>query len=126
MFCKFKRADSINEFAILLSIISLVFFSMNTYVKRSVQARVKDLTDGVISSKHLNQINLGETDIRRHTRTASAYQENFAQDKILNIRQEAEINTTSIYQDPDKAVHTPLKGDQDGISPPVLPYPERH
>jgi Na+(H+)/acetate symporter ActP len=46
-----RRGQSLVDLAIILSVVGLVFVTMNTYIKRGLQARVKDLTDYVISPK---------------------------------------------------------------------------
>jgi len=67
-----RKADSINEYVIILAIVGIVFVSMNTYLKRSIQAKVKDLTDATISMKmseeerQLPQINKGSSHFERN------------------------------------------------------------
>jgi Flp pilus assembly pilin Flp len=43
--CKDKQAQSIIEYAIVLSLVTAVFIGMQTYLKRGVQAAVKISTD---------------------------------------------------------------------------------
>jgi Flp pilus assembly pilin Flp len=43
-----KKADAIIEYAVIIGLVSLAFFAMNTYVKRGLQGRVKDMADSFI------------------------------------------------------------------------------
>jgi hypothetical protein len=55
MFMKNKRAASILEYSIMLGLIVLVFYVMNTYIKRSMQANVKDGTDYFLGGGNVMQ-----------------------------------------------------------------------
>ncbi len=43
-----RKAQSLTEIALILATIGLVFVGMEIYIKRGLQGRVKDLTDGFL------------------------------------------------------------------------------
>jgi hypothetical protein len=43
-----RKAQSLTEIALILATIGLVFVGMEIYVRRGLQGRVKDLTDGFL------------------------------------------------------------------------------
>ena len=45
-----KRANSVVEYAIILGVVILALSTMNIYIKRGVQGKVKDLSDGFIGA----------------------------------------------------------------------------
>ena len=59
MFAKFRmtKGVSILEYSLLLGIIGLVFIGMNTYVKRALQGRIKDMTNQFIGSEQVGDVN---------------------------------------------------------------------
>ncbi len=59
---KLKRAMALPEYVILIILVVLALATMNTYLRRTIQARVKDLTDAVISDKQLASLNDPETE----------------------------------------------------------------
>lgn len=48
-----KAADSLTEYALILGIVSLALVGMNTYIKRGVQGRIKDMADNFISRRQV-------------------------------------------------------------------------
>ncbi|MFH1519361.1 MAG: hypothetical protein ABIE75_02180 [Candidatus Omnitrophota bacterium] len=54
---RLKRAMALPEYVILIILVVLALATMNTYLRRAIQARVKDLTDAVISDKQLASLN---------------------------------------------------------------------
>lgn len=48
MFTWNRKASSVLEYAIALGIVSMTLTAMSTYLKRGIQARVKDMTTGLI------------------------------------------------------------------------------
>lgn len=58
MFKKKSRASTITEYALILGTVFLSLVGMNTYLKRGIQARVKDLTTHFIV-RDLYEGNLG-------------------------------------------------------------------
>lgn len=51
-----KTASSFLEYMVILGIVSAVLLGMNVYVKRGVQAKVKDLTDALIGTEQVVDI----------------------------------------------------------------------
>jgi hypothetical protein len=47
-----QRGQGLTEVALLLMVVGLVFIAMEVYVKRGVQARIKDLSDNMIGKEH--------------------------------------------------------------------------
>jgi len=45
-----RSGNTVVEYAIILGIVILAFSTMNIYIKRGVQGRVKDMADGYIGS----------------------------------------------------------------------------
>lgn len=52
-----KRAVALSNYVILISLVVMGLVTMHTYLRRAVQARVKDLTDAVISDRQLGSLN---------------------------------------------------------------------
>ena len=52
-----KSASSFMEYTIILGVVSAVLIGMNTYVKRGVQARLKEMTDYFISNEQVVEVN---------------------------------------------------------------------
>jgi len=49
----FRRGQNLVDLALIIGVVGLVFIGMEVYIKRSVQGKVKDLTDYIISDKQL-------------------------------------------------------------------------
>ena len=54
---KDKAASSFMEYALILGVASAVLIGMNTYIKRGIQGRLKEMTDYFISPTQLVEIN---------------------------------------------------------------------
>ncbi|MCK4912882.1 MAG: hypothetical protein KAS05_04070 [Candidatus Omnitrophica bacterium] len=50
---RFRKAEALFQYAILITVVALGLVTMHTYLRRSIQAKVKNLTDHIISSKQL-------------------------------------------------------------------------
>ena len=46
----FKRGQTLTEIALIIGIVGLVFIGMEIYVRRGLQAKVKDLSDTMIGA----------------------------------------------------------------------------
>jgi len=59
MFIKIKKiyGSSLLEYSLLIGIIGLAFMAMNTYAKRGLQGRIKDMTDYFISNQQVGEVN---------------------------------------------------------------------
>jgi hypothetical protein len=42
-----RRAQSLNEYAVLIVIVTMAFVAMQTYIKRGLQGKIKDLADQI-------------------------------------------------------------------------------
>ncbi len=47
----FRRGQNLVDLALIIGVVGLVFIGMETYIKRSVQGKLKDLTDYIVSDK---------------------------------------------------------------------------
>lgn len=67
------RGSSFFEYSVMLAMVALAFYVMNTYIKRGIQARVKEMSDHTISRDQVDQANediaysLTTTTIPRYT-----------------------------------------------------------
>ncbi len=52
-----KRGSSFMEYVIVIGIVSLLLTGMNIYIKRGIQAKLKDMTDYFITNKQEAEIN---------------------------------------------------------------------
>ncbi|MDO8489128.1 MAG: hypothetical protein Q7S42_03345 [Candidatus Omnitrophota bacterium] len=48
---EFSRGQSLVDLAIIIGVVGLVFIGMQTYIKRGIQGKVKDLTDYIVSDQ---------------------------------------------------------------------------
>ncbi|MBU1998962.1 MAG: hypothetical protein KKE64_05660, partial [Candidatus Omnitrophica bacterium] len=44
-----KRGNALGEYALILGIVTIALVSMNVYMKRGIQGKVKDMTDYFIA-----------------------------------------------------------------------------
>lgn len=54
---KSRKAFALFHYAIVITIVALGLATMHTYLRRSIQAKVKDLTDHIISERQLASLN---------------------------------------------------------------------
>ena len=54
---KRRKATALLQYSILITIVALVMATMNVYLKRSIQAKVKTLTDVIICDRQLGSLN---------------------------------------------------------------------
>jgi hypothetical protein len=47
-----RKSQSLTETALILATVGLVFVGMEVYIRRGVQARIKDLSDNMIGKEH--------------------------------------------------------------------------
>ena len=45
-----RRGQNLADLALIIGVVGLVFIGMEVYIKRSVQGKVKDLTDYIVSN----------------------------------------------------------------------------
>ncbi len=46
-----RKGQSLADLALIIGVVGLVFIGMEVYIKRSVQGKLKDLTDYIVSNK---------------------------------------------------------------------------
>lgn len=68
---KKSSGHSFTEYALLIGVISLAFFAMNTYIKRGLQGQVKDMTDYFISADQVGSINPDNSTVNNTSNTVS-------------------------------------------------------
>ena len=66
---KYKKGMAVLQYAILLVIVTFSLVTMNVYLRRSIQAKVKDLTDLCIGREHIGL--LDETEYTRDSSSSS-------------------------------------------------------
>ena len=52
-----RKAEALFQYAIVITVVALALATMHTYLRRSIQAKVRDLTDHVIYDKQLASLN---------------------------------------------------------------------
>ena len=50
---RFRKAEALFHYAIIITVVALALATMHTYLRRSIQAKVKDLTDHIICERQL-------------------------------------------------------------------------
>lgn len=118
-----RKANVINEYVIIITVISLAFLTMNTYVKRSIQGKTKDLTDAVITSNHLNQINESRSIVVRETDSYLENSENLEGNKSLDRNDTAHVEMLAKTFDPNKQI-TPEGESWEGVFSPIVHHPQ--
>jgi len=54
---RFRKSEALFHYAILIVLVALALATMHTYLRRSIQAKVKDLADHVIYDRQLASLN---------------------------------------------------------------------
>ncbi len=57
-----RKAQALFHYVIVISIVALALATMHTYLRRGIQAKVKNLTDHIISEKQLASLNDPDTE----------------------------------------------------------------
>ena len=50
---RFRKAEALFHYAIIITVVALALATMHTYLRRGIQAKVKDLTDHIICERQL-------------------------------------------------------------------------
>jgi len=50
---RFRKAEALFHYAIIITVVALALATMHTYLRRGIQAKVKDLTDHIICDRQL-------------------------------------------------------------------------
>jgi hypothetical protein len=98
------------EYAVVLSLVATVFMNMNTYIKRGIQGRLKDMSDNFISAQQVSEINTGEFSSESATVDRAAMRKKVARGGAAGValREERQINAYSSSITSDNSEHTAL------------------
>ena len=109
---KYRKAEALAHYAIMITIVVLALVAMQTYLRRSIQAKVKDLTDNIICEKQLASLyDLTEKSTKDSNSTYSLQ-------KVEGTGGISSLNTTSAYTvQMEHEVKDPVKIDFDSPSP---------
>ena len=119
---KDKAASSFMEYALILGVASAVLIGMNTYIKRGIQGRLKEMTDYFISPTQLVEINptLSQTNTLSE---ATINNEGFLGGGAREGRSETRnIQASSSVKDIEPLFQAPVT-DGESSSPPPTPVP---
>ena len=112
-----KRCQSIAEYVLIISIVISAVLGMKVYLTRALQARVKDLTDTLIDSHQVSEVNpavplMGDVNLsggqkaaQKSSSTASANVRRTENASSISVVKTSYFNTQSKYEilnDPDK------------------------
>lgn len=77
-----KKGSTFMDYAIIISVVSIALFTMNIYVKRGLQGKVKDMSDFFISSGTPAQVIETDPEVTTDINTTASSQSTF-NDKML-------------------------------------------
>lgn len=89
---RYRRAEALLQYAILITIVALALTAMHTYLRRSIQAKVKGLTDQIICERQLASLNDPVTE--KFTRDINS---TYSLQKVESAGGISSLNTTSAY-----------------------------
>lgn len=69
---KNETASSFMEYVLILGVVSAILIGMNTYIKRGIQNRLKEMTDYFLSNEQVERVNPTATTSSSMDRTAVA------------------------------------------------------
>lgn len=118
-----KRASSFMEYAIVLGVISAVLVGMNTYVKRGMQGRLKEMTDYFISSQQLTEIYSTESTSDSITDTAIDKQAFIGGGTKTVLTEARDVQAQSTAQDKEAPLFVSQEAgkQKEAVTPPVVP-----
>ncbi len=124
-----KKASSLLEYSIILGVVSLVLITMNLYIKRGVQGKVKDMTDYFIGREQIVEINPTATTNSRNTSVANSTVNSnvlVGGGRRITTTETANINASSRVIDTGRDPYTPDTGGYVGseagsVTPPARP-----
>lgn len=87
-----KKAEALLQYAIMITIVALGLATMHTYLRRSIQAKVKDLTDNIISERQLASLNDFVTE-----KSTKDINSTYSLQRDEGIGGMSSLNTTSAY-----------------------------
>jgi len=89
---KYRKAQALFHYVIVISIVALAVVTMHTYLRRTIQAKVKDLTDHIISEKQL--ASLSDPDTETSTRDINS---TYSLERVESIGGASSLNIASTY-----------------------------
>jgi len=125
---KDRAASSFMEYVLILGVVSAILMGMNTYLKRGIQNRLKEMTDHFISNEQVERVNPTATTSSSTDRTAVATGTTEAfigGGTRASLLEEASITATSRSEDQTVSPSGPpfIPAEQGGITPPSPPPP---
>ena len=120
---KCKKGTALLQYSILLIIVTFALITMNTYLRRGIQARVKDLTDICIGKEHIGL--LDETEYTRDSTSESSLvkQENDGGSIILSTTMNSVMTIEQTTWSEDTGLDIGQSaGEQEAIEPIPMPY----
>lgn len=91
-----KKAQSVNEYAIVLAIVAAAIIGMQIYVKRGVQGRIRDLADQLSPAHYEDGTATSNFTTQQHGTTVQRYTNGLSetiQDSSIDARSRPETTT---------------------------------
>ena len=89
---RYRKAEALFHYAILITIVALALAAMHTYLRRGIQAKVKDLTDHIICERQLASLNDPVTE--KSTKDTNSI---YSSQKVEGAGGISSFNTASAY-----------------------------
>jgi len=89
---RYRKAEALLHYVIVITLVALALAAMHTYLRRSIQAKVKDLTDHIICERQLASLNDPVTE--KSTRDINSA---YSSQKVEGAGGISSLNTTSAY-----------------------------
>ena len=89
---RFRKAEALFHYALLITVVALGLATMHNYLRRSIQAKVKDLTDHVISDRQL--ASLSDPTTEKSTREINS---TYELEMVEGVGGMGKLNTLSSY-----------------------------
>ena len=87
-----RKAEALFHYAIIITVVALGLATMHTYLRRSIQAKVKDLADHIICERQLASLNDPVTE--KSTKNINS---THSLQKVEGIGGMSSLNTSSAY-----------------------------
>jgi len=89
---RYRKAQALFHYAIMITIVAFALATMHTYLRRSIQAKVKDLTDNIISDNQLASLNDPVTEA-----STSDANSTYSSQRVEGLGGMSSSNTTSTF-----------------------------
>lgn len=103
-----KSASIFMEYAMVIAVVSLAIVTMNIYMKRGMQGRLKEMTDYFISNEQLVEIDPVTSDSNTTTDTTTVEDTNIGGGTMLALLDRSETNSTSTLIDESSPYSSPF------------------